>query len=535
MENKKEQLTTEEKLKQALILPKDQPYLIPKNWVWTRIDVINCYQGKSVNPATNPREFFELYSVPSCENNYPQIVKGSEIGSTKQSVQKDDVLLCKINPRINRVWRVTKYTEHILLASSEWIVIRNRNMSSKYLMWLFQSKYFRELMLSNVSGVGGSLMRAQPKYVKKYSIPIPPFAEQQRIVECIERLFAKLDNAKELIMSVVDGLETRKVAILHKTFTGELSAKWREEHDVKMDSWQHQMSKDLFEYVTSGSRGWAQYYADSGAVFIRMGNLNHGTIELDFTDTQYVNLPDKIEGQRSKVQKGDILLSITADVGMVGFVRNDDIEAYINQHVAMIRPKLEIYSEYLAWYLVSDLGLHQLQEKQRGATKVGLTLRDLRSLNIIVPTYGEQQEIVRILDRLFEKEKKANELVNIIEKIDSIKKAILARAFRGELDTNNPEEESAMELLKEMILDTMHTVPKGKKIKSQLNEVKTVTLTITEVLKKEGQLTPEKLKKITELEIDDFYEQVKKLVDQGAIQEIREIDEIYLEAVNHAD
>ena len=102
---------------------------------------------------------------------------------------------------------------------------------------------------------------------------------------------------------------------------------------MSLDTWKEVAADSLFEYVTSGSRGWAKYYDESGAVFIRMGNLDHGTIELDFSDIQHVKLPNKAEGQRSRIRKNDILISITADVGMVGLVRNDDFEGYINQQL----------------------------------------------------------------------------------------------------------------------------------------------------------------------------------------------------------
>ena len=223
-------LTPEERLQAALVPDWEQPYKVPENWCWTRIESINQFSGKSVDPTKRPTDDFELYSVPSSAADYPEIILGSEIGSTKQSVQKNDVLLCKINPRINRVWKVVGYTEVELLASSEWIVVRNSHLNSDYLMYCFRSQFFREFMLSNVSGVGGSLMRAQPKYVQTYPIPIPPLPEQQRIVDRIESLFAKLDEAKEKAQTVVDSFETRKAAILHKAFTGELTAKWREEH-----------------------------------------------------------------------------------------------------------------------------------------------------------------------------------------------------------------------------------------------------------------------------------------------------------------
>lgn len=453
MPKKKTALTIEERLQQALVPAEEQPYEVPENWVWVRLGEVNKYISKSVNPISEPDKIFELYSVPSMVDNYPEIIAGSDIGSSKQSVCKKDVLLCKINPRINRVWKVSQFTDNELIASSEWIIIRNNHIDENYLMYCFQSKYFREFMLSNVSGVGGSLMRAQPKYVQTYPIPLPPFLEQQRIVERIEELFAKLDEAKERLQEVADSFAVRKAAILHKAFTGELTKQWRRENGVSDASWEEKKGEDFFEYVTSGSRGWAKYYSDKGSIFVRMGNLNHGTIELDFSDIQYVELPDQVEGQRSKLQKNDILISITADVGMIGLVR-EDMDAYINQHVALARPKNDLYAEFLAWYFVSDVGLQQMQNKQRGATKIGLGLQDIRSIILKIPSLSEQHEIVRLIDDLLARERAAQQAAEqALASIDLMKKSILERAFRGELGTNKASEASALELLKQVLAE----------------------------------------------------------------------------------
>ena len=175
-------LTPEERLQAALVPDWERPYKLPENWCWTTVGAINQYVGISADPTKAKNKTFELYSVPSSADNYPEIVLGADIGSTKQSVKKGDVLLCKINPRINRVWKVSKYTDHSLLASSEWIVIRNSGLISNYLMWCFRSPYFRGYMLSNVSGVGGSLMRAQPKFVQGYPVPVPPLVLRHTVL-----------------------------------------------------------------------------------------------------------------------------------------------------------------------------------------------------------------------------------------------------------------------------------------------------------------------------------------------------------------
>ena len=273
---KESALTPEEKLAQALVPVEEQPYKVPENWCWTTIGAINQYSGGSVDPLKEPDSWFELYSVPSSADNYPEIVQGGEIGSTKQEVQKNDVLLCKINPRINRVWYVHQHMDNTLLGSSEWIVVRNPKIDSQYLMWCFRSRYFREYMLSNVSGVGGSLMRAQPKFVQGYPVPIAPIAEQQRIVDRIEYLFAKLDEAKEKAQSVLGSFETRKAAILHNAFTGELTAKWRAAHGVGLDTWKHHAFRELCADIVRGGSprpaGSPEFY-DGPIPFMKVADI----------------------------------------------------------------------------------------------------------------------------------------------------------------------------------------------------------------------------------------------------------------------
>ena len=221
--------------------------------------------------------------------------------------------------------------------TTELIILRQPLIENHYTYWFIGTESFIQGGCQTYSGTVGQ-QRISMDYVREYPVPLPPLSEQRRIVDRIESLFAKLDESKEKTQAVIDGYEERKAAILHRAFTGELTEGWRKEHKLDMSSWIPTTSNELFEYVTSGSRGWAQYYSDSGSVFIRMGNLDHGTIELDMSDIQYVKLPDKAEGQRSLVQNGDILISITADVGMIGLVKDVDFEGYINQHIALARP-----------------------------------------------------------------------------------------------------------------------------------------------------------------------------------------------------
>lgn len=141
-----------------------------------------------------PEQVFDLYSVPIFSTLMPEKIHGSEIGSAKQVIKKGDVLLCKINPHLNRVWEITKDSDNVQIASSEWIVVRSELHHPSFLKWYFNSPKFRALLSSQVSGVGGSLTRAQPAIVKGYLVPVPPMQEQERISSVIELWFYSLDN-----------------------------------------------------------------------------------------------------------------------------------------------------------------------------------------------------------------------------------------------------------------------------------------------------------------------------------------------------
>ena len=174
----------------------DNPHYpkLPDNWAYISIDDVNSYESKSINPLVMPNNIFELYSVPVFSTGNPEIVLGKEIGSTKQKVEKGDVLLCKINPHLNRVWEIEKNSINVQIASSEWIVIRSTEIEPTYLKFYFESPRLRELLCSQVSGVGGSLTRAQPSVVKSYLIPIPPTNEQKRICNAIKSYLHLLDD-----------------------------------------------------------------------------------------------------------------------------------------------------------------------------------------------------------------------------------------------------------------------------------------------------------------------------------------------------
>jgi type I restriction enzyme S subunit len=174
----------------------------------------------------------------------------------------------------------------------------------------------------------------------------------------------------------------------------------RSVHGEFPPNWANVEFSSLCNIITSGSRGWAEYYADKGPRFIRAQNIRFGRLRLD--DLACVNPPDSSEGTRTKVSKGDLLIVITgAGVTNPALLEVDLDEAYVSQHVALIKPTNTDHSSWLLLFLMAeDGGRAELVERAYGAGKPGLNLDNIRSLATPVPPLAEQRRIVARVDEL---------------------------------------------------------------------------------------------------------------------------------------
>ena len=300
------------------------------------------------------------------------------------------------------------------------------------------------------------------KTLSDWEVHLPPLDEQRRIVEAVHSYFTRLDHVTATLPRVRRNLKRYRAAVLKPAFEGRLVSpeaklaraegrdyepasvllkrvlaerrqRWEEGELARMEAagktptnekwkakytepiapdtaalpplpegWCWATSDQLFWFVTSGSRGWAKYYSDSGALFLRIGNLNRENVALDLATVQRVRVPEGSERVRTRVAPGDILISITADVGMIGVVGKKLGEAYINQHVGLARAVSCIHVPYVAWFLASrEGGQRQFAALRRGATKAGLGLNDIRSISVPLAPLIEQQRIVDAVERRF--------------------------------------------------------------------------------------------------------------------------------------
>ena len=280
---------------------------------------------------------------------------------------------------------------------------------SSYLKYIFD--YFEE------EGTGTSIPQLTVPSLKNKIIPLPPLAEQQRIVDRIESLFAKLDDAREIAQAVVDGFENRKTAILHKAFTGELTRKWREERGIGMESWKQTTLGNIIK-VSSGKALTAKNMIRDGIYPVYGGNGITG------------------HHNESNVDKNTIVIGrVGYYCGSVHFLHEP---SWVTDNALIVKYDVEQYNTSWLVYILKYLDLRQNDSSTAQPVISGSKIYPI-CLNIC--SKAEQTIISNLLDRLLLQEQRARDLAeSVIAQIDGMKKAILARAFRGELGTNVPWE-----------------------------------------------------------------------------------------------
>ena len=323
-------------------------------------------------------------------------------------------------------------------------VIPNESIDKIYLYYYLL--YVVDQLYAKTHGSG--MVHITLKPFKSTRIMLPELNEQRRVVGKIESLFAKLDEAKEKAQAVVDSFETRKAAILHKAFTGELTAKWREEHGVGMESWEVRTLDSVCSSIFDGDH-MPPPKAESGIPFLVISNVNTG--HLTFENTRFVpqEYYDTLSDTR-KPQLGDVLYTLVGSFG-IPVVVNSKRPFCFQRHMALLRP-IDVSPQFL-WYVLQTPEMYDKASSiATGTAQLTVPIKGLRAMTIPRPKIAEQVEIVRILDGFFAREQSAKEAAEaVLDQIDLMKKSILARAFRGELGTNDPSEESAVELLKQLI------------------------------------------------------------------------------------
>jgi type I restriction enzyme, S subunit len=281
------------------------------------------------------------------------------------------------------------------------IIVRPREnrLDRNYTRWFFLSDQF--LTQVALAQTGSTIQHFGPTHLSQMYLWLPPLQQQRTIADYLDRETARLDGlvaAKEHVLGL---LTEKRRALITRTVTRGLDPTvslrdsglpWFGEIPAH---WEKAQLRRFTRFITSGSRGWAEHYSDSGSIFVRIGNLTRDSIRVNLRDIQYVDPPPGAEGERTQIQIGDLLFSITAYLGSVAVAPSTLLNAYVNQHIALVRlDPSSLVPEFVGYAALSDLGQSQLAGQAYGGTKTQLALDDIRELWFPIPSLSEQHTIV---------------------------------------------------------------------------------------------------------------------------------------------
>lgn len=455
------------------------PWALPDGWRWEALGSFVSKGGASVTPAKTPNEAFEIYSVPSHSTGYPETLAGREIGSSKQSVAPGDVLLCKINPRINRVWKVVDHGTGRLIASTEWIRFAGNDViDPDYLRYFLMRQEVRDYLAMNASGVGGSLMRVRPSVVEPIPFPVAPQGLQRCIVARIDELFAEIDDGEAALVRARDDLATWRKALLKAAVTGELTADWRaanppaetgadllarilaerrarwhtepknkgKRYSLPISpkisslpplpaSWEWATIDQLSTRVTKGSSpGWQGFeYQGEGILFVRSQNVGWGRLLLE--ERVYLDAGFNAIESKAIVQEGDVLLNIVgASIGRACKADTRLEGANTNQAVAGIRPVSSTLSDWIVAWLVSPAGQAVVFANVVETARANISLEQVRAIPIPLPPECERGAVLASCHQSIDAQAAMIAEVEVqVGAAATLRQSILAAAFHGEL------------------------------------------------------------------------------------------------------
>ena len=440
-------MAKKEKL-ETLVPPEEQPYPVPENWRWVRLgNVVKIKRGASPRPIKsyitedgNGVNWIKIGDTDS--GKYITVTKErvTQSGADKSVFVEKGTLLLSNSMSFGR-----PYILNIDGCIHDgWLAITPSDVLDKeYLYYaLLASRWYFESV-----AVGTAVRNLNSDRVAATPVVLPPKDEQERIVVRIESLFAKLDEAKEKAQAVVDGFEDRKAAILHKAFTGELTEQWRKEKNLSLDQWQYVKWGSFLKSIEAGKNWNALGRPPEGDEFgvVKVSAVTWGEFEEkeSKTCTEQSQWNDRIQ-----IKLGDFLFSRANTIQLVGncvIVRDVHKRLMLSDKILRFNMSSLVDPEYILFFTRSDLYRNQIEElasgNQDGMRNVSQA--NLKKIEFPIPSKEEQLQIVKLLSNFHNKANISKQVAKkVIDDIDGMKKSILAKAFRGELGTNDPTEPS---------------------------------------------------------------------------------------------
>lgn len=369
-------------------------------------------------------------------------------------------------------------------------ITQDKNLNTKFVYYYL----YGNLHILERGFRGAGLKHISKKYIQNLDVPILPIETQNKIVALLDKASSLIQKRENSIVQLDELLRAQFLDMFGEAPTN--AKKWES----------NELGKFL-DFMTSGSRGWAKYYRDTGDKFLRINNLGYNDLNLD--ELKFIETPNTAEAKRTKIQPKDVLLSITADLGRTAVVPDDIGNAFINQHIALLRFNDEFNPYFISAYISSIGGRHLLERYNKGAAKSGLNFSDIKSLNVHIPPIELQNQFETIYHNIQAQKETLNQSKTELENLFN---SLLQRAFNGQLNFNVDAELDVLLAAIDLEQDT-------EKEKHDIKEIATVYI---------GRL----LERIEEQDFENQmqYQQAKEVVFQmlkegGIIQEYNEKEE----------
>jgi type I restriction enzyme, S subunit len=413
----------------------------PSHWRIKRLKFSTDLINNKVSVEDSPLPYLGLEHIESWTGRK---IEG-EISNSEglaSSFVVGDLLFGKLRPYLAKV----HLAQQDGLISSEALVVRSKDeLHTDFLKYYMLSRDFINIVDS--STYGSKMPRASWDFIGNLPVLLPDVEEQKVIARFLDFKTAQIDALISKKKALLNKLAEKRTALISHAVTKGLDPSvamkdsgvaWLGEVPVH---WTIMRARYASTFVTSGSRGWAEYYSDSGSVFLRITNVSRDSVDLLLHDIQRVLPPESSEGERTATQSGDVLVSITADLGSVAVIPNGFESAYVSQHLALVRPNGDrIFGRWMAYQFFSASGQAQLTGSGYGGTKIQLGLGDVKDVWLALPPTGEQEEICTWIGAEVEKLKRQSDSIHdVILRLREYRSALITNAVTGKIDVRNFE------------------------------------------------------------------------------------------------
>ena len=455
---------------------------LPKNWVETSPkEISKLLRGVSYGKTDAYQEEFENSCLILRGGNIQdgKIVDGNDNIYVDLSLIKEDQLLQEADvvivgstgskQLIGKAATSLKSFENVSFGAFLMAIRANENLNKWFFSYYFQTDFYRE-SIRNLAG-GVNINNIRKEYIENLYFPLPPLAEQNRIVAKLDTLFAQLETIKTSMAKVPLLLKDFRQQVLTQAVTGKLTEEWRKGREL--EEWELKKIDEISDSL-SGFAFKSSDFVETGIQLIRMGNLYNNRLDLNrnpvFLPVEYDN---KII-EKYSLKKNDILLSLTGtkykrDYGFAIKIETEE-KLLLNQRIIALRPKIDV--DYFLYLLRDNLFRDQFFSYETGGVNQGnVGTKAVLSIKLQIPPLEEQHEIVSRVESLFAKADAIEKQYEILKaKIESLPQAILHKAFKGELTQQLDSDGDARELLREIEGLQSST---GKTVKSKTNKTAT--------------------------------------------------------------